>query len=126
MKTNKQLGIYLDYTHAFLMEFENELIVSRDIEFEFDKKSKADPDNDDELAQRKEKHHHLQPAYFFDICDIIKNYNQVVLFGPNDAKDELFNLLGFDRDFKNMKIQNIDTDKMTDVQIHDFVKEYYK
>jgi len=115
MKTNKQLGIYIDYTNAFLMELINKKIVSRNIEFEL-------KENDENNHQT----HHLQTAYFLEISDIIRNYNQVVLFGPSNSKDELFNLLKFDHNFDHIKIQNINTDKMSELQLHAFVHEYYK
>ena len=122
MNTKKQLGIYIDFSNAYLMELINKMIVSRSIEFEY-------PKAGDELNLNKklaDDKHHLQSAYYLELSEIIRNYNQVVLFGPNEAKNELFNLLEFDHNFDMIKIKNVNTDKMTENQIHDFVKEFYK
>jgi len=126
MKTNKKLGIYIDYTKAFLMEFENKKIVSRNIEFEEKGNGVDIPENKQAISGSGNQEQHLQSGYYLEISDIIRNYDQVVLFGPSNFKNELFKLLEFDHDFDNIKIQNVNTDKMTDLQYHSFVTEYYK
>ncbi|MDD4972291.1 MAG: hypothetical protein PHT07_22920 [Paludibacter sp.] len=124
-KTNKKLGIYIDYTNAYLMELIGKNIVSRNIEFESGKTDKeATRINKSDSTETKTEYH-LQTAYYLEISEIIRNYNQVVLFGPADVKNNLYTQLEFDHDFDHIKIQNINTDKMTQNQIHDFVKEYY-
>lgn len=125
MKTNKTLGIYLDYTNAFFMELINKMIVSRNIKFEFKEIINDYSGNDVENVQNQIVHH-LPSAYYLEICDIIRNYNRVVLFGPNEAKNELFNLLEFDHSFDTIKIQNENSEAMTEPEMHEFVKEYYK
>jgi len=125
MKTNKQLAIYIDNSNAFLMELINKMIVSRNIEFELKKYKDGSNDNHHGEVNMIEEHR-LQSAYFLDMCEIIKNYDQVVLFGPTEIKNELFNLLEFDHNFDSIKIQNVNTDKMNENEMHDFVKEYYK
>jgi len=122
MNTKKQLGIYIDFSNAYLMELINKMIVSRSIEFEYPKVG----DEINSNHKTVDKKHHLQSAYYLELSEIIRNYNQVVLFGPNDAKNELFNLLEFDHNFDMIKIKNVNTDKMNENQIHDFVKEFYK
>ena len=125
MKTTKTLGIYLDYTNAFFMELINTMIVSRNIKFEVNEKKDKLPESIVDEIQIHNKHH-LPSAYYLEISDIIRNYNRVVLFGPNEAKNELFNLLEFDHSFDTIKIQNENSESMTEVQMHDFVKEFYK
>jgi hypothetical protein len=126
MKTIKQLGIYIDYTNAFLMELINKMIVSRNIEFENNKDSEINQGKSVESEIDIEKQHHLRSAYYLELCDIIRNYHQVVLFGPNNAKNELYNLLEFDHNFDSIKIHNENTDNLTEIQMHDYVKMYFK
>jgi len=126
MKTSKKLGIYIDYTNAFLMELINKMIVSRNIKFEYNDKEQKNKDNEPLLSISETLERHLRSAYLIEISDIISNYNQVVLFGPNETKNELFNLLEFDHNFDHIKIENVNTGKMNEIQKHDFVKEYYK
>ena len=125
MKTIKQLGIYIDYKNAFLMELINRLIVSRNIEFE--DPTVSDLIHEESIKQEinKEKQQHLPSAYYLELCDVIRNYDQVVLFGPNDAKNELFNLLEFDHNFDSIKIHNENTDNLDEIQMHNFVKMYF-
>jgi len=124
-KANKQLGIYMDYSNAYLMELIDKNIVSRNIEFESNGKGVHvnSLKQNETISNNFERH--LQSAYYLELCEIIRNYNQVVLFGPAETKDELFNLLEFDHNFDNIKIKNINTDKMNEIQIHNFLKEYY-
>jgi len=124
-KAIKQLGIYMDYSNAYLMELINKNIVSRNIEFESNEKSDHVNSLKHTETVTRNLERHLQSAYYLELCEIIKNYNQVVLFGPADTKDELFNLLEFDHNFDTIKIKNINTDKMNESQIHNFLKEYY-
>jgi hypothetical protein len=109
MHNIKQLGIYMDHAHAFLMELENGMILSRNI-----------------LSGCIEtENKQLQAAYYNEISDIIRHYQQVVLFGPTDAKNELHNLLTDNHLFSNILIKLVDTDKLTDADMHKFVKEYF-
>jgi hypothetical protein len=49
----------------------------------------------------------------------------VILFGPTDAKIELFNLIKNNRQFEHIKIATLPADKMTENQQHAFVKDYF-
>ena len=67
-----------------------------------------------------------QASYYKKISDIIRSYPEVILFGPTDAKLELLNLLKADHLFENIKIEVLNSDKMTAKQMHDFVREHFK
>jgi len=56
---------------------------------------------------------------------IIKNYREVLLFGPTDAKHELQNMLHKDHLFADIKITVEQADKMTENQQHAFVRAHY-
>ena len=58
--------------------------------------------------------------------EIILSYTNVILFGPTDAKTELYNLIKNNRQFENIKIATLPADKMTENQQHAFVKEYFE
>ena len=122
----KQLGIYMDHAHAFLMELEGGMIVSRNIISGWSETNEK-PKRDGHLMNcHHDEKKQLQSAYYHEISDIIRHYQQVVLFGPTDAKNELHNLLSDNHLFKDIKIKLVETDKLTDVQMHEFVKEYFK
>jgi hypothetical protein len=124
MNNIKQLGIWMDHSNAYLMEFKSDIIVHRivseltnhDEEFNFYKGEK--------LIHKKEQH--LQLSYYKKIGDIIKKYQNVVLFGPTDAKNELLNLIKTDHLFENIKIEVRNSDKMTEEQMQTFVRNYFE
>jgi len=125
MKNIKQMGIWMDHSTAFVMELENGTIKDNTIESEF-----THPDKEFSLSKNENlmhnKEQHLQSSLYKKISNIIKNYQEVVLFGPTDAKSELLNVLKEDHLFANIKIEAINADKMTKSKMHDFVKEYFK
>ena len=126
MKKINQLGIYMDHAHAFLMELENELIISRNILSEWKETPEVVNQDSHFMGSHSAERKHLQMVFYREISDIIRHYQQVVLFGPTDAKNELFNLIKDNYLFTNIKKDLIDTDKLTVAEMHDFVKEYYK
>ena len=56
---------------------------------------------------------------------VINDYNEVLLFGPTDAKTELFNVLKNNRQFEKIKISVQAADNMTDNQQKAFVKDFF-
>ena len=124
MKKNKQLSIWMDYSNALLMELYNHMIISKRI-------AVKPPENDDEKGNEqnlpihtKEKIRH-QLDYFKEISEVVINYQEVLLFGPTDAKSELLDHMKKDRHFKNIIFQLVDTNKMKEDKIHDFVIQHF-
>ncbi len=64
--------------------------------------------------------------FFKRISAIIHNYSEVIIFGPTNAKTELYNLLKEDSHFNNIKIDVETTDNLTENQMHAFVKEHFE
>jgi len=56
---------------------------------------------------------------------VIKNYDEVLLFGPSEAKAELYNILKAEHQFTKIKIEIKQTDKLTENQQHAFVRDYF-
>jgi hypothetical protein len=124
MNNIRKLGIWMDHSNAYLMELTNDITVQRvvselanhETEFNFYKGEK--------LIHKKEQH--LQLSYYKKIGEIIKKYQDVVLFGPTDAKNELLNQIKTDHLFEDIKIEVKNSDKMTEDQMQTFVKDYFK
>jgi hypothetical protein len=124
MKKTKSLGIWMDHSNAFLMSLTNDKIVTNRIVSEFTHQDKVDGLNKSEnLMHNKEQHQ--QSSYFKKIGEAIREYQDVVLFGPTDAKNQLFNSLKDDHLFENIHFELKNTDNMTETQRHDFVREYF-
>lgn len=121
----KQLAIFMDDTNALLMELYNHMIVSRNIVFK-SRENEEYIQNNYILPSYGNDKQQYQSAYYNELGDIIKNYEEVVLFGPTDTKKELYKLLETDHCYKDIKIELVTTDKMTNAQIHEFVLAYYK
>ena len=124
MKISKKLGIWMDHSCAHLMEFANEPIETKNIESKFTHQEKVDSlEKSESLMHHKEQHQQLE--YYKKLGNSIRNYDEVILFGPTDAKVELFNILKADHNFAKIKIESRQADKMTENQEHAFVREYF-
>lgn len=124
MKTRKHLGIWMDHSIAHLMDASTDTIVSSTIKSEFTHEEKERT-----LTKGEHMMHNTeqqgQHAFYKKLGDAIRNYDQVVLFGPTKAKEELTNLLKADHNFVKIIIEVKPADKMTENQQHAFVKEYF-
>ena len=54
---------------------------------------------------QKEQHEHRD--YYKKIGEAIRNYQDVLLFGPTTAKTELFNMLKADHHFEKIKLSTL-------------------
>ena len=125
MKNIRQLGIWMDHSNAYLMEFANDSILTNRVVSEFSKQgAELNHYKGEKLIHKKEQH--LQLDYYKKIGDIIRMYQEVVLFGPTDAKNELLNMVKTDHLFNEIKIEVENSDKMTESHMQTFVRDYFK
>jgi hypothetical protein len=124
MTTAKYLGIWMDHSNAHLMEFTADPIETKTLESKFTHEVKAQSLGKSEALMHN-KEQHQQSDYYKHLGKIIKNYEEVILFGPTQAKVELSNILRADHHFDKIKIEVKQADKMTENQQHAFVKEYF-
>jgi hypothetical protein len=124
MTKAKNLGIWMDHSNAHLMEFTTDPIQTNTISSQFTHDSKEQSlGKSENLMHNKEQHQHT--AYYKQLGTAIKNYEHVILFGPTDAKVELFNVLRADHQFEKIRIDVKQADKMTENQEHAFVRAYF-
>jgi len=124
MKTVKRIGICMDHASAHLMELTTSPIETKIVESKFTHQVKEESlEKGEKLMHNKEQHE--QKEYYKKISAFIRDYDDVVLFGPTDAKVELLDLLKKDHLFENIKIAVRQTDQMTENQEHAFVKDYF-
>lgn len=124
MATPKKLGIWMDHAHAHLMEFSTESIATNIIESKFTHESKEETLGRSEHVMHN-KEQHQQSEFYRGLGEKIRHYDEVILFGPTDAKTELLNVLKAYQRFAKIKIETKQADKMTENQQHAFVKEYF-
>jgi len=124
MTTAKRLGIFMDHAKAHLMEFRSYPMETKIIESKFTHEEKENSIVKSEILMHN-KEQHQQSEYYKKLAAAILNYEEVVLFGPTDAKVELLNLLRADHLFSKIKIELKQTDKMNENQQHTFIREYF-
>nr|NQU90122.1 hypothetical protein [Bacteroidota bacterium] len=122
--SKKKLGIWMDHTIAHIIEIKNNRITSNTIESLSLQGEKQNFGKDESLKYNTEQD---QLSEFFKrLSAVIKDYSAVILFGPTNAKTELYNLLKEDSHFNNIKIDIETTDNLTKKQMHAFVKEHFE
>ena len=115
----------MDRTNAHLIECSDEIKITELISLDFDHQDK------NEKLQRRENEMHnkqqqKQNTYYKKLAAIIKDFTQLVLLGPANAKSELFNFLRQNYLIDGIRIEVINADKMSDNKQHEFVREYFK
>jgi len=124
MTTTKRLGIWMDHANAHIMEFTSDPIQTTSLESPFTHEIKEESfAKGEHLMHNKEQHE--QGEYYKKLAEVIGNYDEVLLFGPTDAKLELANILKEDHHFDKIKIETQGADKLTEPQQHAFVTEYF-
>lgn len=124
MKTQKNLGIWMDHATANLIDLDsqkqNHIITS---EFTSDIKEEVLQKSEHAMHNKEEQ---MNESFYKEISDKMSKYNHVLLFGPTNAKTELHNFLKKNLHFNDIKIDVIPADKMTDNQQVAFVKDHFQ
>lgn len=124
MKELKSLGIWMDHAIAEIIDLDTERNIQT-IKSEFTNETMRDAiQRSEHIMHNKEKQMH--EAFYKEIGNEILKYDQVLLFGPTNAKVELYNYLKKDLHFKDIKMDIEPADKMTDNEKYAFVRKHYK
>ncbi len=114
----------MDHSTARVTEWNSEQMETSDIDSTFTHEDKTES-----LSKSENKMHNKEQGersqYYKKLGEKISQYNEVLLFGPTDAKLELHNLLKADHHFDHIKIHVQQADKMTDNQMHALVRDYF-
>ncbi|MFI5148831.1 MAG: hypothetical protein ACHQRM_03795 [Bacteroidia bacterium] len=124
MSRKAALGIWMDHMDAHLIEWTTPILETKTISSAFTHQVKEHSLGEGERVMHN-KEQHEQAAYYKHLGEVIRNYTEVLLFGPSEAKTELFNLLKSDTRFSEIRFQIRHTDKMTENQQHAFVKGHF-
>jgi len=126
MKIPKRLSIWMDHSSAHLMEvsaqpFEIETI---DSNFTNDVKLESIKHGENSMHNKEQQ---LMLTYYKKLVEIIRNYDEILLFGPTNAKTELYNLIEKDHHIAaTTKIKIRETDKMTKKEQETFLKNHFE
>jgi len=124
MKTNNNLGIWMDHSVANLIDL-NSKNECHSIVSKFTSETKEEALNRSESLMHN-KRQQMNKKFYEKIGDEILKCNHVLLFGPTNAKVELHNYLNEDLHFKDIKIDIEPADKMTDNEKDAFVKNHFE
>jgi stalled ribosome rescue protein Dom34 len=114
----------MDHANAHVMEFTTVPITTVIISSKFTHREKEHSLGKSENGMHQ-KERHEQSAYYKQLANVIKDYQDVVLFGPSTAKTELLNVLRADHHFAKIKLETKESDKMTQNEQHAFVRNYF-
>jgi hypothetical protein len=124
MKQVQYLGIWMDHSTAHLMEYTRDSMETETVKSTFTHHDKEETLHRSENVMHN-KEQQKQRSFYQELAEIIKKYDEVILFGPTDAKVELFNILKEDHHFDEINIGVEQADKMTENQEHAFVRGYF-
>lgn len=115
----------MDHATANLISFPADPTTGQTIHCSFTHQAK------ETALQRGENEMHTkeqgeQAAYYQELANIIRNYGEVLLFGPTEAKTELYYTFKDNHLFADIKIDILPSDKLTSNQQHAFVKDFFE
>ena len=125
MKTLKKLGIWMDHSNAHLIEFSSEVKETTTISSDYTFQDKEETLQNSEKGMHN-KEQHKQTTYYKNVANALREFDEVILFGPTNAKVELHNLLKENHLYDKIKIETQNTDKMSDKEQHTFVRNHFK
>ncbi len=114
----------MNHSNAYLIEFSSEVKETKTITSDFSSQDKQETlQRSESEMHNKEQHKHA--AFYKNIASEIEKYDEVLLFGPTEAKVELFNILKSDSKYSKIIIKVKNADKMSDQEQQHFVKDYF-
>lgn len=125
MKTPKKIGIWMDHSMAHITEFDSEIQETKIItsDFTFQDREATLQRSESEMHNKEQQ---KMATYYKHLAQIIKNFDEVILFGPTNAKVELYNELKENHQFDAVKIEVKTTNKMSDKEQRSFIDDYFK
>ena len=140
METVKKIGVFMDHTKAVLIRYENgaagflETVLS-----EYGGKDRYEGEGSDEtrftsdpyhMSNNEFKKHRIEENdlhdYYKRLASYLEGYDELLLFGPGEAKKQFKNFVEQQHAFKNKMMHVASSDKLTDNQLLEFVREYFK
>ncbi|MFT4754889.1 MAG: hypothetical protein ACI85Q_002452 [Salibacteraceae bacterium] len=124
MSNANKLGIWMDHSEAHLIAFKKESFPLTIINTTFNHEDMESALNRSEQLMHN-KRQQQQALYYKKLGNAIIPYEEVLLFGPTNAKTELLNVLQSDLRFEKIKIEVQSADKMTENQKNAFVQKHF-
>jgi stalled ribosome rescue protein Dom34 len=137
IKTARRIGIWLDHAKAHFIDISKgpaiiETVFSdKESEIRYKGESANGTLLGNNRATNNEHHKHnrerlIMDEYYRVLIDRLKNYDDILLFGPTSAKEELHNKLSADKHFANKAITIAPADQLTENQMVATVRDFFK
>ncbi len=136
----KKIGVFMDHSKAELIRYENgaagflETVLS-----EYGGRDRYEGMGSDETRFTSNPYHisnnefkknrieenDLQ-AYYKSLAEKLEGFDEILLFGPGEAKKQFKNMIEQLHSFQSKVIHIETSDKLTSNQLLEFVREYFK
>ncbi len=124
MKVKKRMGIWMDHATACWMEYAVDSFKVNSVNAEHASMINQQPLLQSESALHNKEKQSLQ-YYYKTLMEIIREYDEVLIYGPSSAKTELYNLIRGDHRFDAIKIETKSASKMSYKEQHAFITSYF-
>lgn len=122
MTKQRMAAIWLDHQQAHVYEYMNNVQLQEKLVVKLSDANHGGGASEHVLHNKE--NHHLK-EYYHKLATMIRNYEEVLLFGPKGAKEELVNSIKDQHLFSEIKISTKDSDRLSDPQEKAFVNDYF-
>lgn len=124
MKNSKNLAVWLDHSSAYLIEISTEIMNTKTIknDFSFFDKIKSLHKSENKMHNKEQQRQH---AFFKKIEKNLNKFDNILLFGPTNAKKELFNHIRMRNSFDSFNLKYLNTDEMTNDEKSKYALNYF-
>ncbi len=134
-----KIGIWMDQSHALLLGYQDEkLLLLDDLPSPIESHTRTDGEGKDltrfgaepgDASKNEHKNHNIHQnqikAYFLLLEKRLHAKEELLLMGPGISKTQFFHYLQANKQFSNLKIEVMDSEKMTENQLLALVKEKF-
>ncbi|HCB62129.1 MAG TPA: hypothetical protein DHV29_02590 [Bacteroidales bacterium] len=124
MKASTKMGIWLDHTIAYLFDISDSNAETLTIKADNKHHEIKETQGLDESNTQNKEQDQLSD-YFKRLTDIIQKFDEVLLFGPTNAKTELFNQLNKNNRIAKTNVEVKQSERMTENQMMAFVRTHF-
>ncbi|HBG71596.1 MAG: hypothetical protein A2W93_08135 [Bacteroidetes bacterium GWF2_43_63] len=118
------MGIWLDHTIAYLFDISDSNAETLTIKADNKHHEIKETQGLDESNTQNKEQDQLSD-YFKRLTDIIQKFDEVLLFGPTNAKTELFNQLNKNNRIAKTNVEVKQSERMTENQMMAFVRTHF-
>lgn len=135
MSDIKKIGLWIDYTKADFIDVNSENKILKTINSGYDKTPREEGRGADgtrwganSSSNEHRKENKLQgqlDKYYREVEKELSDYNEILVFGPGMAKNELKNILNENKLFNDKKLHIESSDSLTSKQLLAYVRNYF-